>query len=310
MDGRSLLEAMGRVPGIRDGARRARSAWWSLRSPMAYPPGHFYSPIPSRYEVDKRAEAIFAVPESVAGIDLRSQSQLRLVDELRAYHHDQPFGPEPPATGGYHFENPFFGYGDAIVLHCMLRHLRPDRVIEVGSGYSSAVILDTNDGFLDGALHCTLIDPYPQRLASVVGDPARRGARVITSRLQDVELTVFDELAAGDVLFVDSSHVVKVGSDVQLLILEVLPRLRPGVVVHFHDVFYPFEYPRDWIARGLSWNEAYMLRAFLAFNADFEIVLFNSYLAAHHRAVVAGALPLWSRDPGSSLWIRRVDRRG
>ena len=297
------------VPGVRNVARRLRSAWWGLRSPMAYPPGHFYSPLPSLDEVGQDAGTTFASPESIPGVDLRQEAQLRLVQELGRYHDDQPFTSAPTGSGGYYFENPFFGYGDAIVLHALLRHLRPDRVIEVGSGWSSAVILDTNDRFLDGATACTLIDPHTARLASVVGDPSRRGARILASRLQDVELSVFDELRAGDVLFIDSSHVLKAGSDVQLLIMEVLPRLAPGVVIHVHDVFYPFEYPREWIARGLAWNEAYALRAFLAFNPDFEILLFNSYLGGHHRRAVADALPLWDRDPGGSLWIRRIDRR-
>lgn len=310
MDGRSLGAAAGRVPGLRDAARRLRSAWWGLKSPMAYPPGHFYSPLADTDDVESRAESIFAVPDSVAGIDLRAEHQLALVDRLRRHHADQPFTAKAQPGGGYHFENTFFSYGDAIVLHCLLRHLSPRRLIEVGSGYSSAVILDTNDRFLDGRLACTLIDPYPERLGAVVGDPERRGARVIASRVQEVDPSLFDELEAGDVLFVDSSHVVKAGSDVHFLLLEVLPRLRPGVVVHFHDVFYPFEYPEEWIARGLSWNEAYALRAFLAFNADFEILLFSSYLAACHRPAVAAALPLWDRDPGSSLWLRRAGPPG
>lgn len=303
---RSLRSTLKDVPGLRHALRGARGAWWAVKNPMAYPPGHFYSPLPSLADVRDGASAIFDIPPAIPGLDLRAPAQLDLVRELRRYHDDQPFPPHPMAGMRYHFENPFFGYGDGIVAHCMLRHLAPRRVIEVGSGYSSALILDTNDRFLDGRAQCTLVEPHPDRLRSLVGDPAGAGVRMIESRVQDVDVALFEELEAGDILFVDSTHVAKVGSDVNLLLLEVLPALQPGVVVHIHDISYPFEYPRDWIEDGVSWNEAYMLRAFLLFNHEFEILLFNSFLAAMHREEVAKALPLWGRDPGSSIWIRRT----
>ncbi len=293
----------------REAFRRARAAWWAARTPTAFPPGHYYSPVASIEEVRKRESTIFAVPESVAGVDLRPEAQLELVRQLRAHHATQPFAANATLGTRYYFENPYFSYGDAIVLHCMLRHLKPGRLVEVGSGYSSAVILDTVDQFLSGATKCTLIEPNPERLRSLVGDVDSTGTEVIAARLQDVDLALFAELSAGDVLFVDSTHVAKVGSDVNLLLHGILPMLAAGVVIHFHDIFYPFEYPRRWIDRGLSWNEAYMLRAFLAFNSEFEILLFSSYLAARHRSEVAEALPLWDRDPGSSIWLRRVERR-
>lgn len=297
-----MRAALSRVPALLGVLRRARAGWWAVRNPTAYPPGHYYSPEVSPDEVGRQ---VFSVPEAVDGVDLRADAQLDLVARLAEHYADQPFAPDRTPGNRYFFENTYFSYGDAVVLHCVLRHLRPARLVEVGSGFSSAVVLDTNDRFLDRAMDVTLIEPHPERLRAVVGDLGASGARVLATPVQDVEAAVFEALGPGDVLFVDSSHVVKAGSDVQLLLLHVLPRLGPGVVVHFHDVFYPFEYPREWIDRGVSWNEAYVLRAFLAFNAEFEILLFNSYLAAHHRQAVARALPLWDRDPGSSLWLRR-----
>lgn len=297
-----LRAALSRVPAVHGALRRARAGWWAVRRPMAYPPGHYYSPEVSADDVRRQ---VFSLPETVDGVDLRAEAQLDLVVRLAEFHADQPFTRERTPGNRYFFENTYFSYGDAIVLHCLLRRLRPARLVEVGSGFSSAVVLDTNDRFLDRATEVTLIEPHPERLHALAGDLGTSGARVLASPVQDVDPAVFESLGPGDILFVDSSHVVKAGSDVQLLLLHVLPRLRPGVVVHFHDVFYPFEYPREWIDRGVSWNEAYALHAFLAFNTEFEILLFNSYLAACHREAAAAALPLWDRDPGSSLWLRR-----
>ena len=106
-------------------------------------------------------------------------------------------------------------------------------------------------------------------------------------------------------LFIDSTHVAKVGSDVTTLFFDVLPTLKPGVLVHIHDVLWPFEYPRSWYLQGRSWNEAYLLRAFLQYNEEFEILLFNSFLGTHYAGDVAEILPLCAKNPGGSLWLRR-----
>jgi len=271
---------------------------------MAYPPGHYYSPLVGPADL---RNAVTHSPSSgpASTIDLGAQRQLDLVVRLSEHYADQPFTAGRSAGNRYYFENAFFSYGDALMLHCMLRELRPQRVIEVGSGFSSAVILDTDERFLGRRTSITMIEPFPDRLRQVVGDVEAIGARVLVSRVQDVDPGVFDALGSGDVLFIDSSHVVKLGSDVQLLLLHILPRLRPGVVVHVHDVFHPFGYPKDWDERGLSWNEAYVLQALLTGNPYFEILLYNSYLACEHRQAVASAMPLWARDPGSSIWLRR-----
>jgi hypothetical protein len=121
-----------------------------------------------------------------------------------------------------------------------------------------------------------------------------------------VGLDPFLALERNDILFIDSSHVVKIGSDVNFLLGEVLPRLRPGVYVHVHDIFYPFEYPEAWIAEGRVWGEAYALKAFLTFNATFEIVLFNTYLERFHREIFEREMPLCLRNEGGSIWLRRL----
>jgi predicted O-methyltransferase YrrM len=206
----------------------------------------------------------------------------------------------------YYSDNPFFMYADALLLYSMLRHYRPHRVIEVGSGFSSAVMLDTNDTFLSRSVRFTFIEPYPDRLLSLIGERDRKKCDVLPVMAQDVPLTVFESLEPGDVLFVDSSHIAKIGSDVVYLLTDVLPRLRSGVLIHFHDIFWPFEYPEEWVREGRAWNENYMLKAFLQYNSSFKIVLFSPYLALHHRATLDRLFPLWMTSPGASLWLAKV----
>jgi hypothetical protein len=120
-------------------------------------------------------------------------------------------------------------------------------------------------------------------------------------------LRLFESLAADDVLFVDSSHVAKIGSDVCFILFEILPRLAPGVVVHFHDVFWPLEYPRSWAVEQLrGWNEIYFLRSFLMYNTSFEIMFFNSYFASRHEGLALQTCPDFMKNPGGGLWLRKT----
>jgi predicted O-methyltransferase YrrM len=274
-----------------------------LRRSGLYPPGHFHSPVPDLDEVRLRDREIFDAAPELAGIDLRGDEQLALVERLRRYAADQPFGAEPRDGLRYHFDNDYFGWGDGLVLYCMLRHLRPARVIEVGSGFSSALMLDTAERFLDHAPELTFIEPNPERLQSLLRAGDKERVTLLAQPVQEVDRAVFDRLEPGDVLFVDSSHVSKIGSDVNLLLLEVLPRLRPGVQVHVHDIVWPFEYARKWVYQGRAWNEAYLLRALLVGNPGLRITFWSSYLAARHRDEVAAALPGWLEDSGTSMWL-------
>ena len=129
---------------------------------------------------------------------------------------------------------------------------------------------------------------------------------IIEKKVQDIPLQTFSGLDRGDLLFIDSSHVVKCGSDVQFLIFEVLPRLKPGVFVHFHDIFHSFEYPGEWLSHGIYWNEAYFLRAFLAYNTEWEIYFFNSYVGDLFHDFLAAEMPLCLKNFGGSLYLRRL----
>ena len=268
-----------------------------------YPPGHFHSPVPDLDEVRAHDQEIFAGSAELVGIDLRTEAQLALVERLGRYAADQPFGAEPGDGLRFHYDNDYFGWGDGLVLFCMLRHLRPARVVEVGSGFSSALMLDTAERFLDRPPELVFVEPNPERLQGLLRDGDRDRVTLLSQPVQEVDRAVFDRLEPGDVLFIDSSHVTKVGSDVNLLLLEVVPRLRPGVHVHVHDIVWPFEYARKWVYQGRAWNEAYLLRALLTGNARLRISLWSSQLAACHRERVGAALPLWLRDPGTSMWL-------
>ena len=152
----------------------------------------------------------------------------------------------------------------------------------------------------------TFIDPYPQRLLSLLSEDDSARHEVISDVVQNVSMERFTSLGAGDVLFIDSSHVVKIGSDVVHLVTAVLPRLNNGVIVHVHDVFWPFEYPEAWVRNGRAWNEDYIIKAFLQFNTAFTILFFNSYIAAHHSAAAERHLPLFMKNPGGGLWIEKT----
>jgi hypothetical protein len=130
-------------------------------------------------------------------------------------------------------------------------------------------------------------------------------ARVIELPVQGVPLSVFGELSEDDVLFVDSTHVVRTGSDVNYEILEILPRVAPGVLVHFHDIFFPFEYPSEWVrGRHVFWTEQYLLQSFLAFNSEFQIFWASRYMQSKYTEQIAEVMRVTNLQP-SSLWIRR-----
>jgi predicted O-methyltransferase YrrM len=274
-----------------------------------HPHGSYYSPVPSLREVRRDEAAIFDLPPTVRtlpGLNLHEEEQLALLEELAAYYAEQPF-PRHKETGSlYYFENEYFSYSDALFLYALMRYARPARIIEIGSGYSSCAMLDVNERFFDGRIACSFIDPDLGRLRSLATCESLAIVQTIEKRIQDVDLQMFRELSAGDMLFVDSSHVSKIGSDLNRILFEIVPLLRSGVLIHFHDVFWPFEYPRRWVYQGRAFNEAYLLRAFLQYNTDFKIIAFNSYLEAFHRDRLGRLMPLCLNRAGRSLWLKRM----
>jgi hypothetical protein len=270
------------------------------------PPGHFYSPIPSLADVERDEASIFgSVPRSIAAVELNEAGQVALLAELAQYYPEIPFPAQKTPGRRYYFENPSYSYSDAVFLYGMIRHLRPRRIVEVGSGFSSCAMLDTNDLFFGGSIALTFIDPFPEALLGLIGEEDKRRTRIVPERLQDVALREFEALEANDILFIDSTHVSKAGSDVNRIFATILPALAPGVYIHIHDIFYPFEYPKEWIYAGRAWNELYVLRAFLQYNRAFRIVLMNNFLERFHQPFLQERMPLVLKNPGGSLWLRK-----
>jgi len=270
------------------------------------PPGHFYSPIPDIAEVIKHWKRIFEQFErTIPGLEMNEQEQLELLTGFLPFYATMPFAAKRQNGLRFYHDNPAYQWGDAIFLHCMIRHLRPRRVIEVGSGFSSCVTLDTNELFFAGSIETTFIEPHPELLLSLLKEQDQQHVKIIPGFLQDVDLSVFDALQANDILFIDSTHVSKVDSDVNHILFNILPRLAAGVYIHFHDVFYPFEYPDVWLLEGRAWNEAYILKAFLQFNHSFRVVLMNSFIGHYHEQFLREHFPLCLNNTGGSLWLRK-----
>jgi predicted O-methyltransferase YrrM len=282
-----------------------------LLESCGYEPGHYYSTIPDLQEVKKRKSEIFRKNgKQLQGIDLNRQKQFELLEEFAKFYKELPydFTSMAPASTRYQVKDAWYRYSDAIMLYSMIRFLKPSRIIEIGSGYSSAIMLDTNDRFFNSSVEITFIDPHTERLLSLLNDTDRQKYKILKQAVQEVPLEQFKSLGSNDILFVDSSHVSKVGSDLNHILFEILPVLNKGVYIHFHDIHFPFELPEHWVFRNKwFWNENYLVRAFLTGNPGYEIVNFNTYL--HHEN------PQWFRehmpacllgaDDVGSIWIHK-----
>jgi hypothetical protein len=269
-------------------------------------PGHFYSPIPSVESVQAYKDTL---PREVTGIDLRENEQKAWVTTLAPLIQSHCFPVQQTPDRRYYLENLYFPYADALLTQALLRYLKPSRLVEVGSGFSSASMLDTQDHF--GLKTCfTFVDPYPERIHSLLRPGDQNQARVLAKKVQEIPLGEFESLQSGDILFIDSSHVVKFDSDVHFLFFEVLPRLKSGVWVHIHDIFWPFEYPKNWLERGWAWNENYFLHALLLHSSRYQMEIFPSWLEFAHRDLLAKHWPTTLKRSktnttvgGASFWM-------
>lgn len=218
---------------------------------------------------------------------------MALLEDLAEFYPELQFPKTQRAGHRYYYENAFFSYSDAVIYALLIRKFRPQKIIEVGSGFSSACAMDTLEAIGHSA-QLSFIEPNPERLHSILSDEDRQRSdiTILNKNVQEVEPDYFKSLNKGDVLFIDSSHVSKAGSDLNYLLHDVLPYLHEGVLVHFHDVFHNFEYPKAWLEEGVSLNEQYLLRSFLQYNERFQILLFTNYMEVHHRKWFQEKMPL------------------
>jgi len=278
-------------------------------------PVHYESPIPSSTDLPLE---LWEKPSTMAGVDMRDSAQLSLLEGLQTRFKTEYDAFPRSATSDrhtFHLNNGWFEKVDAEILYSLVRHLRPARIIEIGSGVTtllSATAIRKNQQE-DPAYDCsfTCVEPYPVRL-DVAALPSN--FKVIPTRAQAVSPDLFRELQAGDILFIDSSHICRTGSDVNFELLEIVPILNPGVWIHFHDIFLPWEYPQSWVLGARRFlNEQYLLQAFLAFNTKFEVVWGSYYMLQAHPQELDAAFASFRIDittPGTflpgSFWIRRL----
>ena len=266
-------------------------------------PGHYYSPIINIEEIRRREKKIWSEPtKNIEGVDLRENEQLHLLERFIPYYKEIPFEASSNNRTRYYFDNGWYLFADGVFLYCMMREYNPKRIIEVGSGFSSALMLDTNDIFFGSRIDFTFIEPFPKRLNSLLKGDEK--ISLIQTPVQDVQFEIFDKLEENDILFIDSTHISKTGSDVNFIFFEIFPRLKKGVKIHLHDIHYPFEYLKTWVMDDRrSWNEAYMLKSFLMYNNKFKILAFNSFLEYFHNLWLSQNMPLALRSKGSSIWL-------
>ena len=265
---------------------------------------HYYSPIP---DVPRLPHEVWTRESELRGVKLDLEAGLEFVQRRLACALAEYTPPEQPTSNprDFYLDNGFYGAVDAELLFAMVRHIQPRRVIELGAGASTLIIADARGrNGLRSSDH-RVFDPFPR---PGLTDVLAQVAELRRASATEIPLQEFLLLEAGDLLFVDTTHTVKIGSDVNRIILDVLPALAPGVFVHFHDIFLPWDYPRRLLDIGFFWAEQYLLQAFLALNHQFEIVLPVHALYRRYPAEVAGlvrsAPPIM---PPSSFWLRRMD---
>ena len=271
-------------------------------------PAHYYSPVPdrnrlARFDWDKRA--------NLYGIVFHEASQIDLLNRLSRYREECRW-PDSKQEGKYYTLNGQFGYSSACLLHTMLRTFRPARVIEVGAGFSTHIICDALQRNAEEGNKGTLIsiEPYPSHILRSA--QAKYGIDVLEKPVEDIPFSIFEQLQSGDMLFIDSSHVVRIGGDINALYLEILPRLAPGVIIHVHDIYLPYEYPKSNYFGSQAkyiWTEQYLLQAFLCFNSSFRTLLAAYWLQKTHPSEFLSAFSDYDSQrhrPSSSFYFQRI----
>ncbi len=271
---------------------------------------NFYSPLPDTRNLPA---TLWSKTSDLLGVNLNEERQLGRLDifesQFRKEYKEFP-REATPIPFQYHVNNHAFESVDGELLYCMIRHFKPRRFLEIGSGNSTflaaqAILKNVSE---DPTNSCdlTAVDPFSSQVHQQ-GFPGL--STVLRCGVQELPFSRFEQLEPNDILFIDSSHILKIGSDVQYLFLEVLPRLPKGVVVHVHDIFLPAEYPKEWILKKIRfWNEQYLLQSFLTFNDFFEVLWAGNFMHLKHPGRLEKAFPSYSREnrrPGS-FWMQRI----
>lgn len=274
---------------------------------------HYYSPVPD--SADCSGPGFWDDQSLLPGVDMGEQRGLMLLEQafppFLAEFRERYAIHQHNAHGRFFLINGVYMAVDAHVYYCLVRHLRPKRIVEIGSGQSTRLALDATEMNRASGSPCSIvaIEPYPHDHLTALHNNGQ--ITLVQSKVQDIKVEFFESLEAGDILFIDSTHVLREGNDVQFEYLEILPRLKDGVYVHVHDISLPRRYPKCYFDQGLFWNEQYLLQAFLAFNSRFETVWAGNYLLLHHPQLMLNAFPeitaMRERFPASepsAFWMR------
>lgn len=272
---------------------------------------HYYSPIPDTRTLK---DELWTRHSGLFGVDINEKCQLELLSvfsRFKTEYDSLPLNYNPSLKPyDYYIKNGAFESVDGEILYCMIRHFKPRKIIEIGSGYSTCLsaqaILKNKEEEKNYRGELIAIEPYPNEVLKS-GFPGL--SQLITKRVQDIPLDFFVQLGENDILFIDSTHVLKIGSDVHYEYLEILPRLNKGVIIHIHDIFLPAEYPKKWVLEEYRfWNEQYLLQAFLAFNDSFQVLWAGSFMHLKHPDKLESAFNSYNRNevwPGS-FWMKKI----
>jgi len=294
-----LKKIIFKIPSIKD-LQQYKTMW---------PPGHYYSPIPEEKNALQIAEQSGQNTYKLNAVNLREEAQLQMFDQLVPFMKESIFRNEQKIEGQrFYNKNGTYGFSDALFLESMMRFLKPKRIIEAGSGLSSALMLDVNEKYFGNRIHIEFIEPYPSRLYTVLTDADRKRVGLNICGLQTMDLSFFKKLEKDDILFIDSTHVAKSGSDLLYLFFEILPVLQSGVYIHIHDIFNNFEYlPFHYHEnKGFAWNENYFLRAFLMYNQAFDVVLLTNFLDTKYRQHIESKMADYPFFTGAQFWMKKL----
>lgn len=266
---------------------------------LAKPFNEYDSPYPELDKIRDDKDRIYDIKKDILDVNFRIDNQINLLCEMAKIEEPQWLF-EDNTIHRYYYNNSWFGRDSAIGLYYMMRYYKPKHIVEIGSGFSTAAMLDVNEEYMNNSVCIRCIEPRIDRLNSVVKESDN--IKIMECDLQEVSLSVFGQLKKNDILFIDSSHVCKPRSDVSMEIFEILPRLKSGVIIHFHDIFWPFEYPISWIEQGRVYNEIFVLRAFLMNNDAYDVLLMGNQIASLYDNRIP---PKMNRCGCGSLWIRK-----
>ena len=266
-------------------------------------PGKYNSPIVTWNEVLENNYYKTGLNTELKNINLNSDFQFDLLKEFESYSMIFPFQASKNNTHRYFYDNPMFAYIDGFFLFCFLNKFKPNRIIEIGSGYSSALMIDTFE-MNQSKVEMTFIDPYTDRVDGLLSNSDFLVSKYMRIPVQKVDTDIYSNLKENDILFIDSSHIVKTAGDLNYIFFEILPLLNSGVIIHVHDIFFPFEYPEEWLKLGLCYNEAYFLRSFLMNNTNYEILFWNDYVLQNQPDFFKNKTAQ-TKARGGSFWMRK-----